>query len=58
MVCTTIDENGTITRKELFKNDELFYFPTPEENILLNDNSLLIRLERGKKERFDKIIIN
>jgi hypothetical protein len=58
VVCTSVDDKGNLKRTELFLNNELFFRPNTD-NILLNNNSeLLIRLSRGKKERFDKITID
>jgi hypothetical protein len=58
VVCASVDENGNLSRNQLFLNNELFYEPGTENIILKNNTELLIRLSRGKKERFDKISIN
>ncbi len=57
VVCTSVDDKGNLSRKELFLNNELFYLPSTE-NVIINNSELLIRLSRGKKARFDKISIN
>jgi hypothetical protein len=57
VVCTSVDDKGNLSRKELFLNTELFYLPSAE-NVIINNSELLIRVSRGKKGRFDKLTVN
>lgn len=55
LVCTSVDEKGNLSRKEVFKNLGWCYDPS-STNIIL-DNSLLIKMINKDQERFDKLSI-
>lgn len=55
LVCTSVDEKGNLSRKEVFKNDGWCYDPS-STNIIL-DNSLLLKMINRDQERFDKLSI-
>lgn len=57
LVCTSFDEKGNLSRKELFKNDGWCYDPNSTNIILDKDNGLLLRMINRSEERYDKITI-
>jgi hypothetical protein len=57
LVCTSVDEDGKLSRKEVFKNLEWCYVPTSSNIIIDKDNGLLFRMINKNKERFDKITL-
>jgi hypothetical protein len=57
LVCTTFDENGILSRKEVFKNEGWCYDPISTNILLDKDNGLLLRMINRGEERYDKITI-
>lgn len=57
LVCTSFDEQGNLSRKEVFRNEGWCYDPIPTNIILDKDNGLLLRMINRAEERYDKITI-
>lgn len=59
LACTTLTEDGILSRKEIPTDNNWFYKPTSEKNIITkSDSTLIIRMLNNAEERYDKIIIN
>ena len=58
MVCTSFDEKGELSRKEVFKNEGWCYDPYSINILLDKDNGLLLRMINEAEERYDKISID
>ncbi len=58
LVCTTIDEQGTLNRKQVLENSGWCYDPVSTNIILEKDNGLLLRMINRAEERYDKITID
>lgn len=57
LVCTTFDEKGNLSRKDLFRNQGWCYDPMPSTISLDKDNGLLLRMINKDMERYDKVTI-
>ncbi len=58
LVCTSFDERGTLSRKEVFRNEGWCYDPISTNIILDKDNGLLLRMINKEKERYDKVTLD
>lgn len=56
-VCTKISADGVITRSELFKNKGWCFKPEQFDLILEKEDAIMIHMVRGKKDRFDKVLL-
>jgi hypothetical protein len=58
LVCTTFDEQGNLSRKDLFRSEGWCYDPVSTNILMDKDNGLLIRMINKDKERYDKITVH
>lgn len=56
-VCTKINADGTMKRETLFENKGWCFKPENRDVILERENALILHIIKGKKERYDKLII-
>lgn len=57
-VCTTINSNGKMSRKALFRNDDWYYMPINKNITDKNERSLVIMMFKGDHQRYDRIIVD
>lgn len=55
LVCTTFDEAGNLSRKELFRNEGWCYDPISTNITLSKNNDLVLRMINHEQERYDVI---
>ncbi|MBL7930963.1 MAG: hypothetical protein JNL60_03620, partial [Bacteroidia bacterium] len=55
LVCTSLDEKGSLERKEVFRNKGWCYDPSATNIVLDNGKTLLLRMINDESERYDKI---
>jgi len=58
LVCTTFDEQGNLSRKDLFRSEGWCYDPVSTNILMDKDNGLLLRMINKDKERYDKITVH
>lgn len=56
-VCTKISTDGTMKRETLFENKGWCFKPENLDIVIEKENALILHMIKGKKERFDKLII-
>lgn len=57
VIAVSVNEKGDLVRNELFENSTWCYENDPVNYISNNGKSLLIRMSKGKKERYDKVTV-
>lgn len=57
IVCTKVPAKGNITRSVLFRNKGWCFKPEKFDLVLEKENALIIHMIKGKKERFDKLVL-
>lgn len=58
LVCTTFDEKGNLSRKEVLKNDGWCYDPISTNIIVDKENGVILKMINRNNERYDKITID
>lgn len=56
-VCTKISADGSMKREPLFENKGWCFKPENLDIVIEKENTLLLHMIKGKKERFDKLIL-
>ncbi len=56
-VCTKISADGSMNRETLFENKGWCLKPENLDIVLEKENALILHMIKGKKERFDKLIL-
>ncbi len=57
IVCTKLSTDGSMSRETLFRNKGWCLKPENLDIVLEKENTLLLHMIKGKKERFDKLIL-
>ncbi len=58
LVCTSFDEKGDLSRKEVLRNEGWCYDPYSINILLDKDNGLMLRMINENRERYDKLSID
>ena len=58
LVCTTFDEKGNLSRKEVLKNDGWCYDPISTNIIVDKENGIILKMINRNSERYDKVTID